>query len=284
MIGNTRAVDLVVLALVPAALVLVYALPASVTDSWRLAVLDPTLRAALLSHFVHGSPSHLVTNVAGYTLLAPLTYVLCLSAGRRREFFGVIVALLFGLPVVLSGLNLAVPRPSIVYGFSGVVMALLGFLALATGWHVEKRFDAVPDGRFAPVGFFLGTGVISAIGAPITSLSLVAFGLAVVGGAAYLGSATATGGGVGRLVSRRDLAEPWRVELAAAGFLLVAIFPITAFPYEPASIGVVPNVYEHALGYCLGFVGPYAVSTVVDHPGIGHDASMDWLHPVRIRS
>lgn len=264
---NLRLVDLGVLGLLPGLLVLVFVLPPTVQDSWRLAVLEPTFGDAYLSHFVHGSRSHLAANLGGYVLLAPLTYLLCLSAGRRDEFLAVLAAFTLGLPFVLSGLNVAIPRPSVGFGFSGIVMALLGFVPLAVGWHVETHFDAVEDDRFGPLGFLLGVVVIVAIGPPFGPLTLLAGFLAVAAGVAYLGSTAVAAGGLRRVVARRDFDEPWRIELAVAGFLVVAAFPFAAFPADVASAGVVTNLFEHAMGYCLGFVAPYAAFHALEHPG-----------------
>lgn len=266
-LARARPLDVALLGLVPVALVGVFLLPRSVVDAWRLAVLDPTLPTAYLSHFVHGTPGHLVANLAGYALLAPLSYVLCLSAGRRSEFRVVFATFVLAFPFVLSGLNVMLPRPSVVYGASGIVMALLGFVPLAVGWHVEARFDAPIGDAAAPFGFFLGAGIIAAIAAPPTPLLLTGVVLTLAAGVGYVRSAAASAGGVAGLVSGHDLATPGRLELAVAGFLAVGFVPFAAFPPDPAGAGVVLNVYEHALGYCLGFVGPFATFALLDRAG-----------------
>lgn len=266
-VRRTRAVDVVLLGLVPAVLVGVFLLPPSVVDAWRLAILHPTWKEAFLSHFVHGSPSHLVANLAGYVILAPLAYVLCLSAGRRREFLVAFATFLLALPFALSWLDVVLVRPSIGYGFSGIDMALLGLVALAVGWHVEARFDAPLDDSHAPLVFFVGAAVIAANAVPPSPLRSAALGLAAVAGVVYVRSAVVAAGGLGHLVSRRDALVPGRVELTLAGLLVVALFPLAAFPPNPAHAGVILNVYEHALGYCFGFVAPYVTVLLLDRTG-----------------
>lgn len=261
---RAKVVDFLLLASVPAVLVGVFSLPESHVDPWRLAILEPTVPAVFLSHFVHGSPSHLLSNVAGYALLAPLTYALCVSAGRRREFLVSFATFLVAFPVALSALNVALVRPSVGYGFSGIVMAFLGLLTLSVGWHVEARFDAPLDAAYAPLGFFLVAGVIAANATPPSSLRLAALGLAAVAVVAYLNSAAGEVGGLSRFVTPEDVSAPGRVELAVAGLLTALVFPLAAFPPDPAGPDTVLNIYEHALGYCLGFVVPYVTFTVLD--------------------
>lgn len=263
-LASATTVDLVALVTVPAVLVWVFLLPASVVEPWRLAVLDPTVPAAFLSHFVHGSVDHLLSNLLGYALLAPLTYALCVAAGRRREFLVSFATFIVAFPLALSGLNVALVRPSVGYGFSGIVMALLGLMTLAVGWYVEARFDAELDASHAPLGFFLVAGVIAAAAAPPSPLRLAALGLAAFATLLYLTSAVSAAGGLSRLVTSRDVAAPGRVELAVAGLLTALLFPLAAFPPDPVSPGTVLNLYEHALGFCLGFVVPYATFTVLD--------------------
>lgn len=262
--AGTNVEDLFLLAVVPAALLVVFLLPPTIVDAWRLAILDPTVHALFLSHFVHGSTGHLFANLIGYTFLAPLTYALCVSAGRRREFVISFVTFLVAFPPVLSALNVALVRPSIGYGFSGIVMALLGLLTLAVVWHVEARFAGSLDVTDAPLVFFLVVAVITVSAAPPSRLRRIALGLATIAVLVYVSSAAVSLDGLSALVSPHDVRAPGRVELAFAGVLTAVLFPLAAFPPDPTGSGTVLNLYEHALGYCLGFIVPFVTFLVID--------------------
>lgn len=254
--------DLVLLGVVPVVLVLVYLLPPVLVDGWRLAIQDPTLAGALLSHLVHLNQEHLLANLLGYALLAPLTYVLCVAADRRTEFLVAFATIMVAFPPVLSALNLALVRPSISYGFSGIDMALLGLETLAVAWYVEARFDRPATDAYAPLGFFLVTGVIAAWAAPPSTLRLAAIGLALGAAVAYVGAAVSRADASVRFVPA--LLAVGRSELAVVGLLTALLYPLAAFPVDPAWSGTVVNLYVHVLGFCLGFVAPYATFALLD--------------------
>lgn len=259
--------DALVLAVVPVVLVCVSLLPASLLDTWRLAFLEPTLQAAYLSHFVHAGPDHLASNLLGYALLAPLAYVLCVSAGRRLEFMISFVTFLIAFPLALSALNVALVRPSVGYGFSGIVMALLGLLTLSVCWHVEDNVDAGINAAHAPIGFFLVAGIIAVIAVPLSTLSLAAAGLATVALFVYLGSAVRRIEGLWSPGFRHDSGFPEELEFQLAGVLVAVVFPFAAFPADPTGSGTVLNLYEHVLGFCLGFIVPFVTFTLLDWIG-----------------
>jgi len=62
----------------------------------------------------------------------------------------------------------------------------------------------------------------------------------------------------------------WRTQPAAvavAGAVVLAVFPLAAFPTDPAAAGRVVNVYVHLLGYALGFITSYVTFALVGIDG-----------------
>jgi len=113
LVAGVRLVDLLALAAVPVVLGAVFALPESTRRSLAFAYTDPTVRTAFTAHYVHLDVDHLAGNVAGYVVLAGVGYALAVLAGCRRFFMVALATFLAAFPVVLSALNLAVPRNAI---------------------------------------------------------------------------------------------------------------------------------------------------------------------------
>lgn len=252
-----RPVDAVPVVAVPAVLVAVYLLPEATRRSLALAYRDPTLVTMYVSHFVHLSAGHLLTNLVVYFAVVVPGLVLSALGDRQREFYVTYVAVLIAFPFALSTLNVLLVRPRIGFGFSGLTMAFLGFLphsllAYLANWS-SRRFER----DHAPLLFFVGTAIIAFWAVPPTLTSTAAGVSSLLAGLAYL------------LTVARDIAEPLyepvrRVvterpgaEFALAGVSVFVLLPFTAFPLRPVADGSVLNVFTHLLGYCLGFVVPY---------------------------
>jgi len=235
---------------VPALLVAVYALPAPVKRSLTFDYVDPTVATALASHFVHFAPGHLFGNAAGYLLAAPVGLALCALAGYRRLFYVASITYLGCFPFALSALNLAVPRTAVGYGFSGVVMAFVGFAPVAVCLYTGGERAVV---RGAPALFFLSLVPIGVLGAPRAEGAVVGAGLlaGVYGVSLHRRRLLPTRSGVRSLLGRGGHAE-----LVAVGTALPLLYPFVGF--APRVGATVPNLYAHLLGYCLGFVVPYA--------------------------
>lgn len=256
-VAESRAVDLALIALVPIALLLVFALPLELREAYLLAYREPTIPTAFASHFVHLRTGHLAANLLGYGVVVSVAYSLSLSGGRRREFLVAFVTFLLAFPFVLSALDVLFARPRLGYGFSGIVMAFLGFLPLPLLWHLEARFDASLDADHSPVLFFFGMAAIAAWAAPLTLPNLAVLVLAVGAGTVYLRSLRADVGG-SLLASLRAAAEnTGHFEFALGGLVLFALFPFAAFPPDPVGAGTVLNLYTHLLGYAFGYIAPY---------------------------
>jgi len=255
--ANGRRVDAALLASVPVALVGVFALvPAAVREGFVLDYRAPTAVDMYASHFVHFGRAHLAANLAAYALGALPSYWYFAAAGRRGDFLSAFGAVLAVFPYALSGLNAVFVRPSVGYGFSGLAMAFLGLLPVALAVFVRERLLPGVSLDHAPVLFFAGAGTVALLAVPASRVALLGVAVAAVGVAAY-GWSLWRAVDAGRL--RAALGRAGDAELAAAGVVVVLAAPFVAFPRgDAAGGGYVLNVYSHLLGFCLGFIAPYA--------------------------
>ena len=148
--------DALLLASVPLALVGVYLLPTATREALVFEYARPSIRTAFAAPFVHFDAAHLLFNLLAYALVVPLLYALSLTAGRRRQFRAVFVALLVSSPILLSYLNLTIVRDGVTFGFSGVLMAYYGYLPLVLAEHAESRLALGRTRTVAPLLFFVG--------------------------------------------------------------------------------------------------------------------------------
>ncbi|MEF8808449.1 hypothetical protein [Natronomonas sp.] len=259
---RTRLGDIALLLSVPLVLVWVFSLPLATRESLVFAYTDPTLLTAYTSAFVHLDSMHLLVNVGGYLLVAPLAYVLSALGGHRRRFFVAFAVFLVVFPVALSYLNLAFVRPSVGYGFSGVLLAFVGYLPIALADYVEAQFDVdVRANRsLAPALFFVGL----ALAAMLSVRSLVTAGLAVAALLSALLYALPAFDGRTRLRSnvRAAAGMTGHFELFTVAVVAFVAFPFVAFPADSAGDGTVVNLYVHLLGYALAFVATYVTIEV----------------------
>lgn len=262
--AGVRAVDLLFLAAVPAVLLAVFSLPEATRRSLAFSYTDPTLATAYTAHFVHLDAGHLIGNVAGYLVLAAVCYALAVLSDHRRFFLSALVTFLLAFPLALSGLNLAVPRNAIGFGFSGINMALAGLLPLLLGVYACKRLFESASIRALPAVFFPLVGWIALLALPFSTEGAGLAGVATVVAGALLGPLYASSAGV-RL--RQPLRDRSRVIASHAGYgdlfvvgsLLMVGYPVVGFPVDPAGDGSVVNLYVHLLGFCLAFIGPFAL-------------------------
>jgi hypothetical protein len=226
-----------------------------------MGVTEPTVVTAFTAHYVHLTPEHLVGNIVGFLLLASLAYGLSLLGGHRRLFFVSMATFLFAFPFVLSGLNLAIPRNAIGFGFSGINMALFGYVAVALVTVVGDRFG-VDDRRYLPALFLVSVGYVAANALPasVTSVGLVSVALAVsipYGRSAGRHSAQSLRQTIGRVIE-----TPVYAELVAAAVVVLLGYPFVGFP-TPTPDGPRINIYIHFLGYALAYIVVY-MSLLVD--------------------
>ncbi|GAB3700887.1 hypothetical protein [Halorubrum pallidum] len=272
--------DAVALLVVPAVLIAVFTLPEPVKRAAAFSYTEPTLRTAFTAHYVHLTVPHLVGNVVGFALLAAVAYGLSLLAGRRRLFFAAAATFVLAFPFVLSGLNLAVPRNAIGYGFSGVNMAFFGYIAVILPVALDEQFD-VAWRRYAPGHFFVSIAYIAVIALPVSTVSAgvgvasavfaLPYGHEMVRGRGGLRGrdAVLARSGDGREplrgTVRRILGCPGCGELVAVAVVVLFAYPFIGFPTVSAT-GPRVNVYVHFLGYALAFLVVH-VSLLADRDG-----------------
>lgn len=257
-------VDLAILFSVPILLVGVFTLPAATRQSLVFEYTDPTLVTAVAAPFVHLGAGHLAVNVLAYFVVVPVAYVLSVASGRRVRFLAAFFTFVLVFPALLSVLNLAVVRPTGGVGFSGVVMAFVGYLPLALADYLETQADVGPSETVAPVLFFLGIALVAGLSVQSVqrdraTVLLGTAGLiltAILAALLYWLSAPDRASDVTRKV-RGMARRPGNAELLAfAGVVFVAVF-FVAFPPAAADGTTVVNVYVHLLGYALGFIATY---------------------------
>lgn len=246
--------DCLGLATVPALLLVTFALPVEWRESLRFVYREPTVLTAYSAHFVHFDVGHLLANLLGYVLLVGCGYTLAALAGYRQLFGVSAVAFLVGFPPVLSALNLAVPRNAVGYGFSGMNMAfagLLGLVLVAYGNHLDGRIRL----RYAPGAFFAGVTLVSLVALPGGRLAL---GIAATSAAITLGYVVAAWRAWRRGSRQRPAKRPagW-TDVGVLGAVTFLGYQFVGFP-APTMDGTVVNLYVHVLGFCLGFIVPYA--------------------------
>ena len=262
--ARTRLIDLVALCLPPTVLVAVFALPRATRRSLAFAYMDPSLLSAFTAHYVHLGADHLLGNLAGYGLLAGTGYALAVLSGRRRLFFTAFVTYLTAFPFALSALNLAVPRNAIGFGFSGVNMALAGLLPILWYCYARDRFAPSASVTALPAVFFALVGWIALLALPVSTEGVGLAGLATgVAGALlallYAASSDARLPRPIRTHLRSVASSPGYGDLLAVGAVVAVGYPVVGFPADPSGGGSVVNLYVHLLGFCLGFIGPFAL-------------------------
>lgn len=258
--------DLVPLAVVPAVLVAVFALPDGVR---RQLVLEfPTTDPLTLytANFTHLAAGHLASNVLGYLAVMPVVYGLCVLSGRRHLFWGVFAVNVFAFPFVLSVLNVEVFRAQLRYflGFSGVLASFFGFLPVALVWFLQENFVDELRICHAPLLYFVGVASIAVVAVPMSRTVLGVVVLAVIGAllTGYRLVAALSEQSIGQF--KQSLAVPGYPELAVLGLVLALVFPFAAFPSISASGGSITNLYIHLVGYSLGYLTPYLTFAFVE--------------------
>jgi len=275
----TTAADVLLLCVVPAVLLAVATLPLSVRQSLVFEYADPTLRTALLSSFVHVGLRHLAVNLVGYALVVPVAYLLSVANGERDRFRIAFVSLVLVCPIVLSYLNLTIIRGAGSAGFSGVLMALYGYLPLALASHAEEQFELGKRRTTGPLLFFVGLTLITlltlgaiqtygvtvpfrgrtvAVGHVLTA-TLVGLLAALVLILVLYGLSAADEGAELRVALRAATKKAGHFELAVVATGLFLALPFATFPVDPVVGGRVLNLYTHLLGYALGFMAAYVL-------------------------
>ncbi len=249
--------DLLVLLAVPLGLLVVYAFTTPAQRA-RLALYhaDPEIAEFLTAAYVHATPIHLRNNVLGFLAGAPMAYMLCLRARRRRWFHATTAALLVAVPVAVNLANYATlrlwyagPAPTS-SGFSAVVAGVGGFVFVALlVWlrAIYSRSTATFAGALVWLALATTFYVVHADAVDPLLLGVVAVS------AALCVLALAAGGAVSL---RPDSGQLRGVAVRAVPVALVAVllstFVIGLFPQQTVRDGMFVNVYAHAAGFVLG--------------------------------
>jgi len=266
---GVRGIDLAALTVVPLVLVAVFLLPMSVRRSLAFDYAEPTLLTAAVAPYVHLEWSHLLVNVIGYLIVAPTAYLLSVASSHRTRFFAAFATFLLVFPPVLSYLNLAAVRSASGLGFSGIVLAFVGYLAFAIAEHMQVNLRIGPAWSTGGSLFFLGF----AIAAPLSVRSVtvdratVALGigglvLATLLSALLFALVAAETESLGRRL-RLATANRGSFELGVVGTVVFLLFQFVAFPADPTGNGSTLNLYTHLLGYALGFMVTFVTVHVV---------------------
>jgi hypothetical protein len=272
--------DLAAIGIVPVVLMTVFHLPTGVKRGLVLDYTAPTLVTAYTAHFVHFTMPHLLVNLGSYVLIVPTAYALAAVSRELPRFRVTFVTVLVGLPLALSVLNLALIRPRIGYGFSGLAMGMLALLALLSFDYVDTALTtALCQRSDAPMIFFGETTLIAAVVRPHTQATLAI--AAVTGLTTVLYALVLL-----RRVRNRELTDvvqswarqPGFLELGLIAVVLLIGFPFLAFPRNPAGDGTILNIYTHLLGFAVTFIAAYAVP-VTDGPAGGSGPAPEDTEP-----
>ncbi|MBP1901951.1 membrane associated rhomboid family serine protease [Halorubrum trapanicum] len=233
----------------------VFGLAESTRRTLSFAYADPSLWTAYTAPFVHFSAEHLAGNVAVFLLVSGAFYALSRHARTPWLFLSALVAALSIFPVTLSLLNLAVPRDAVTYGFSGVNMALVGFLPVAIGRYIEANRGEPIDTTLLLTAFFLSISGIAILAVPQSALTFAVgtagVALSVLFGGSFVRHERRLANSHDRW--RASASDPVVIVGTGTWILLLA----TAFPQTVAAGGSVTNVYVHFVGYALGFMTAY---------------------------
>lgn len=251
-----RLLDVPILLVVPIVLAGVFHLPRE--TRWMLAFdySDPTVLMAFTANYVHITRPHLLSNLGGYLLLVVVAYLLALSNGNRARFYTAFAVILLAFPVPLSYLNLAVPRPGIGVGFSGLNMALFGFVLVEFAAYLDEYFTTHFGVENSPAFFFVVMGFVALPHADMEvgfGLVAISLGMAAVYSGAFLLSYRPSMAGV-----RESLDKQGYFELLVIVVILCPAFVAMAFPQNPVMDSAIVNLYIHLVGFCLGFITVYS--------------------------
>lgn len=253
-----EVIDILALLAVPVTLCSVFYLSLETRRELTFSYTEPTVATAFTAPYVHLEAGHLLANVGGYLLVVPLVFVLASLAGYRRLFYITFVTFALVLPPILSYLNLAIARPGMTVGFSGVLMAFIGVLPLTTAAHAAVYLRTERPLNVASVLFFLWL----AFAAVLSLRSPLTYGIAlasVLTATLYLASRPAVDF---RRWIRCALAQGSHFGLATLSVGVFFFMSLVAFPPTVGGGRTVVNVYVHLLGCTIGFISTYVLLQV----------------------
>jgi len=245
--------DIALISAIPVLLVAVSRLPSATLEQFAFDTTQPTLLTAFASHFVHMDALHLAGNLSVYCFVVGIPYVLCILSNRRRFFLLSFLTLVLAFPIVLSSMQLLFPREQLILGFSGINAGFAGMACFVFTGYLRTNITPRAEERYAPVFFFLTTGLIALITLPAVAfrfeIAAASFALAVV----YVAVALRRQGMPTRADVRRAANRPGYFETAGAALGLIVGYPFVAFQDVVILQNGVLNVYIHLLGSSLAF-------------------------------
>jgi hypothetical protein len=213
----------------------------------------------LTAAYLHADTQHLLNNLAGYAAVALYTYILCLAAGQRRWFWLTTLTMLTVVPVLVNLSSMvawelahagSIP-PS--RGFSGVVAAYGGFLAIALLGALRQAYSRL---TVYYVGQFLLLVVLGEL------LVIYADSPPLIGGALVLLGIVLVGAGMIRHAYPEGIPRNSddRVSLVGAGLevmlvvLMLSLLVYGLFPTELVAGDSLTNVFAHLSGLVWGTI------------------------------
>lgn len=272
--------DLLLLFSVPVVLLGPMTLSRAIRVSLAFEYTNPSLWTAFASSFVHLNAGHLLLNLVAYSLVVTIALSLSLLSGTRRRFRIAFVTLVVVSPFLLPYLNLAILRRSLSVGFSGVLMALYGYLPFALAAYLQSQFDIGDRRNTAPLVFFVGLAIITGLvlGAvfshpvsvpikgqivpvrPVLVGTLASLLLALMLVVLLYSLSLSDGWNDLRRRIVAGLGVPGYAEMGVAAVGVFLAVPVAIFPIDPIINESVVNIYSHLVGYGLGFSATYATA------------------------
>lgn len=250
-----RLIDPVIVSTVPLGLVLITLLPRETRLEFAFDYSDPTLLTAFTANYIHLTWPHLLSNLVTYTILIVLGYLLAVSNEKRRRFYGVFGAVLLIFPIPLSYLNVVIPRPGTALGFSGLNMALFGFVLVECAAFVGEHFTDHFDIENAPALFFIVLTYIAATHATSVwgfGVVIVSTVMAVVYSIGFFFAYQPSIRG-----AKNSLSKQGYFELLLITILCLIVLVSAAFPRNPVTDSGTVNLFIHLMGVSLGYLSVY---------------------------
>ncbi|OYR78988.1 hypothetical protein DJ72_14580 [Halorubrum distributum] len=218
---------------------------------------DPNLVTVWTAATIHDSTSHLVSNLAWYGIVIGPAYTLYAIWGRRRLFWLLYGSLLVVTPLTTVAVDYwllylrwgLVGPESIAFGFSGVVSAYGGLLAVGLAGVVAERYSW-PISIVTTIGF-----VASGLGIALYQSPLVTIRTT---GVLTVGIVVAVGLGSFWWRSRELSVRRWlsthqdAILLFGACGIVVTVLVAGMLSVEAVSGGRFPNVVAHGTGFVTG--------------------------------
>ncbi|MCU4753414.1 hypothetical protein OB919_15730 [Halobacteria archaeon AArc-curdl1] len=264
-VERDTAIDAALLLAIPSFLaVLHFFVPSDVQNQLVFYYGDPDPVTAWTSALLHGSDTHLYSNMVGYGVAIIPAYVIYSQWGRRREFWASIFVLIVAVPFVTSAVDywifqiqFEVGEDISSRGFSGIASAFGGMLLASIGLFLVDEYDR--QTAFSAINLIVLVAM-AFLAWNIGGLTPVIAGLVVLGLALILS----------RLVSLSWIREPSSfvdalrenqrgVVLALYGGFAVCVIVVAIFPVDVVEAGVLTNIFAHGVGFAVGIVGALAV-------------------------